>query len=262
MHVVVVQAGQHGAARRVQHVFTRPRGQRVGDLVDELAHPKIDDLAVQHRCALNQHVAQDLSAISRSTAALSAPIGDADGTAGGRTGVRSCACRLGQRRIACGDLGHRHVDHLAAAAAQRLPHRPSRLQSAQRVRNRVPAEHRPVGSGADQPAGDRGVVAECRSIRLFAIAVDAQPDSATSGRQVVCAQRAPPQRRRAGALDDDVGCGQQPTQRVACRCRNRLHSRVFRSSSSRRTPARPCRVPSGRLGLSTLTTVAPARASS
>ena len=34
---------------------------------------------------------------------------------------------------------------------------------------------------------------------------------------VLGAQPAPPQRRRAGALDDDVGGGEQPAQRVALR---------------------------------------------
>ena len=77
VHVVVVQAGQHGSARRVQHVFTGPGGQRVGYLVDVRAHPEVDDRTVQHRRPLNQHVAQDLSATSRSTAALSAPSDDA-----------------------------------------------------------------------------------------------------------------------------------------------------------------------------------------
>ena len=86
VHVVVVQAGQHGPARRVQHVFTGSGGQRCGYLVDVLAHPKVDDRTVQHRGPLNQHVAQDLSATSRSTAALSAPSGDAGGTAGGGWG--------------------------------------------------------------------------------------------------------------------------------------------------------------------------------
>ena len=86
VHVVVMQAGQYGPACRVQHVFTAPGRQRVSDLVDVLAHPKVDDRTVQGPRPLNQHAAQDLSATSRSTAVLSAPSGDAGGTAGGRTG--------------------------------------------------------------------------------------------------------------------------------------------------------------------------------
>ena len=154
MHVVVVQAGQHGSARRVEHVLTAPRRQRVGHVVDAVAHPEVDDRAVQGRCPLNQHGAQILSATRRSTAALSAPSGDADGDGRRLLGRRDRDAevrRPRQRRVAGGDLGHRHVDHLAAAAAQRLSYRARRLQPAQRVGDRVAAEHRPVASAPTSP---------------------------------------------------------------------------------------------------------------
>src|SRR3984957_2391964 len=91
VHMVVVQAGQHGPARCVQHVLAGPWRQRVGDLVDRYAHAQVYGRAIQRRCPLNQHVAQDLSATSRSTAALSAPSGDADGTTAGRRGRSAVA---------------------------------------------------------------------------------------------------------------------------------------------------------------------------
>ncbi len=77
MHVVVVQTGQHGPARRVENVLAGPRRQGLGDIVDAVADPDVDRRAVQRQRALNQHVAPSLSATSRSTAALSAPSADA-----------------------------------------------------------------------------------------------------------------------------------------------------------------------------------------
>ena len=173
------------------------------------------------------------------------PTGWAAAAWGGATGQRR-STRPRQRGIARGDLRHRHVDHLAAAAAQRLPHRARRLQSAQRVGDRVAAEHRPVGRRTDQPARDRGVVSESRTVRLAAITVDAQPDSSRPAGHVVGAQLAPPQRRGTRALDDDVGSGLAAGAARRCHHRNRLRRRAFRSSSSRRRRASPLRVPSGR----------------
>jgi hypothetical protein len=133
----------------------------------------------------------------------------------GRSGRRGGARRRArQRGVPRGDLRHRYVDQLAAAAAQRLPHRARRFESAQRVSDRVAAEHRSVGGSADQPACDRGVVAECRALRLITIALDAQPDSSPPGGQVVGAQLAPSQRCGAGALDDNVCGREQLPQRV------------------------------------------------
>ena len=70
------------------------------------------------------------------------------------------------------------------------------------------------------------------------------------------------QRGRPGSLQHHVGGGQQCGQPIGDRGRNRLNSPAFRRSSSRRSAGSPPRVPSGRAGLSTLTTTAPARASS
>src|SRR5271156_2295650 len=82
----VVQAGQHGPTRCVQHVLPGPWRQGVGNLVDRSAHPQVDGRALQRHRALNQHGAQSLSDMSCSTAALSAPSGDAGGAAGAITG--------------------------------------------------------------------------------------------------------------------------------------------------------------------------------
>ena len=49
MHVVVVQTGQHGPARRVENVFAGPRRQVLGDIVDAIADPDLDRLAVQRQ---------------------------------------------------------------------------------------------------------------------------------------------------------------------------------------------------------------------
>src|ERR1700761_277128 len=84
--MVVVQAGQHGPTRCVQHVLAGPWGQGVGNLVDQCADPQVDGRALQRHCTLNQHGAQSLSDTSSSTAALSAPSGDAGATAGGNVG--------------------------------------------------------------------------------------------------------------------------------------------------------------------------------
>ena len=88
------------------------------------------------------------------------------GGAGGPGGRRQ-RHRRGSRRVTGGDLSHRHVDHFAATAAQRLPYRARSLQPAERVGDGVAAEHRSVVVGADQTAGDRGVVAESRPVRLI-----------------------------------------------------------------------------------------------
>ena len=47
--VVIVQAGQHGAARGVEHVFPAQRCQSALDVGDAWADPDVDDPAVQQR---------------------------------------------------------------------------------------------------------------------------------------------------------------------------------------------------------------------
>jgi hypothetical protein len=72
--------------------------------------------------------------------------------------------RARQCRVSGGYLSHRHVDHFAATAAQRLPYRARGLQPAEGVGDGVADEHRSAVVGADQTAGDRGVVAESRPV--------------------------------------------------------------------------------------------------
>src|ERR1700759_240104 len=81
-----MQSGQHGCPGGIEHVLATTRGQRRGHVVDVGTHPEVDDHTVQSRCPLNQHGAQSLSDTIWRTAALSAPSGDADGTAGGGWG--------------------------------------------------------------------------------------------------------------------------------------------------------------------------------
>ena len=127
----------------------------------------------------------------------------------------------------------RHIDQFAAAAKQRLRHGLRRLQPAQRVGDRVAAEHRAGGPGADESPGDRGVVAERRPVRLTDVTGDAQPHPSRPGRHVIDGQAAAPQRGGPRGLDHDVGGRQQVSH--PRRRRNRLRKRAFRSSSSRRS---------------------------
>ena len=86
-----------------------------------------------------------------------------------------CGRQLG---VGGGDGGHRHLDQLAAAAAQRFGHCQRGVKTRQRVGDGVAAEHRPVVAAADQPAGHRGVVAERHpvgALALGAVTGDAQP---------------------------------------------------------------------------------------
>ena len=178
---MVVQSGQHGAAARVEQSLAGPHGEVVAHLVDLRADPDVGDGAVQQGGPPNQHDRQRLSATRRRTASLSAPSSDAGLAAAGAGGGGAGWLQFGDRRqrgIGRGDRGHRHLDQLAAAAAQRFGHRLGRLQPGERVGDGVAAEHRVVGAAADQAAGHRGVVAERRPARALVIPGDPQPDSA------------------------------------------------------------------------------------
>ena len=145
------------------------------------------------------------------TAPLSAPSGEADGLGGGGWGGATGTAEVDDARGSAAYLAATcAIDTSITSPPPRrsgLSHRSRRLQSAQRVGNRVAAEHRSLRTGTDQPTRHRGVVAERRTVRLATITPDAQPNSSGPAGYVVGAQLAAPQRRGPGALDDDVGGG-------------------------------------------------------
>ena len=212
--MVVVQA-RDDRSRPRRRAPARPlRGSRSPTSTIRSLDADVGRGAVEQHCPLNQHDASRLSASSRSTAALSAPSPEAGD---GRAPALQCSdVSVGAviAGVGCGDRGHRQLDQLAAAAAQRLRDCQRRVQAGQRVGDGVAAEHRVAGAAADQPAGYRGVVAERHpvgALAVGAVAGDPQPHPAVASRDVGRAETPVRQRRGPRRLDDDVGGSEQPS---------------------------------------------------
>ena len=85
--VVVVQAGDDGAVRGVEHQLTRGGDQSLANLEDAVLRSNVDHGSVQQGRALNQHGAKPFSSIMRSTRASCSPSAAAGGDGrGGRGG--------------------------------------------------------------------------------------------------------------------------------------------------------------------------------
>ena len=150
-----------------------------------------------------------LSATSRSTAALSAPSGDAGAVS--RPRGRRCASPRGK-------AAYRAATWAIATSITSPPPRRSDSPIARAASSPLSgsaiASPRNTGPSTDQAARDRGVVTEGRPVRLVAIAPDAQPDSARRPGTSVGVESTASQRRGPRAFDDDVGDTEQPAQRI------------------------------------------------
>ena len=254
---MVMQPGQHRTCLRVEHVLGAPRVEPIGDLDDAVVDADVGDAPVGQPAAANQHVAS-LASISSRTRSLSAP-----SPAVGRCGVvgifgsswdlRSFGGR-NRRSVVRRHLGECHLDDLAAATPQCVEHRRCRGQPGQGVGDRVTDEHR---TGTDEAAGNRGVVSECDAVGALPLGAIARDRAAIPGQDDPAPARG---RGRAGSARRVVNPRsphRRPRVATAGRRRgNRWRSTALTSSSSRRRPGRPRRVPSGLLRPSTLTTVA------
>ena len=78
VQVVVVQPGQHGAARRVVDILAGSRHQPVGDVDDPCSDPDVGGRTVEQHGPLDQHRAASRPATRASTRVVSAPSSDAD----------------------------------------------------------------------------------------------------------------------------------------------------------------------------------------
>src|SRR4051812_6087123 len=88
MHVVIMQARYHRAARGVEGVLAAARGQPLRHLINLGAHADVDDPPVQEMGLLDQHGTEFLCGKIASTLSLSAPGAAA---VGGEGGVCGCA---------------------------------------------------------------------------------------------------------------------------------------------------------------------------
>jgi len=124
-----------------------------------------------------------------------------------------------------------YVDQLAAAAAQRLPHRARRLRgrlSGSALRRRP--NTCPVGGRADQASlRPAGVVAECRACGDHD-SPDAQPEFAPPAGQVVAAQTGAVAALRGGKPSIDMSAARRSVDVAhSLLSRNRRHRRASRS---------------------------------
>ena len=160
---------------------------------------------------------------------------------------------------------HGHVDQLAAAGRHRARDRERAADAGQRIRDRIGAEHRlpaaaPPSSPADQPARHRGVVAERDQARCrAAVPGDAEPDLAVRVRDHFRCQPQVRERARPRRLDHHV-CGASSAASAARPATVRKSAARLRcpACSQSKNSRLPDRAPSGRSGVSTLMTCAPA----
>ena len=85
---MVMKSRQYRTGFGIDHLLGVQRFEAVGDIVDSLADPEIDNPAVGQHCAPNQHVASRVS-INWRTRWLSAPNAAAD--CGGSAGMRGAS---------------------------------------------------------------------------------------------------------------------------------------------------------------------------
>ena len=127
-------------------------------------------------------------------------------------------CRT--REVRC-DVRHGDIDEPPAfVALEVLEARGCRNHARERVGDRVGTEARAAGVVHDEPSGDRGIVTEGHSSCCFAgaaVASDRDPDawSVCVAHQLARDDTELFESPRSRGLDDDIGGGEKPAERVA-----------------------------------------------
>src|SRR6202000_1295535 len=253
--MVVVQTGQHGPTRSVQHVLGGRRRKGVGTLVDRCVHPQVDGRALQRHRVLDQHGAPSLSATSDSTAALSAPSGAAGPTAGANVGDSAGAPESGD----CGRAAYRAatwaIDTSTTSPPPRRSDSPTARAASSPVSGSAIASPQNTGPSAPPPTSPPATAAS-------------SPNAGRAGwsrEPLIRNQIRPARPARSSALNPRrrSAAGREPSITMSAASSNRCNAPRSSSKSTQyesfpaflqsKKARSPRRVPSGRVGLSTLT---------
>ena len=242
MDVVVVQARDDRSARGVEHLLARAAAPASPTLDDPLVDADVGGGAVKQDCPLNQHEARpsfgdqpfdDMRCRHRAPT----PGGDGGGRCGAArfAGVRQSRRRLRRRRPSTTRSVRRRrgaaTPRRASAACR--PVSGSAMASPQNTGPSSPPPTKPPETAASSPNATQ--LARSPSVPWPVIRSQTRPSRGVDVRRAETAacQRRGRARTRSRRRRRRAACAGRPARR------NRLRTRAFRRSSSRRRPAGP-----------------------